>query len=160
MTQISRLAAVLVLLALPAMGGTGVTFAGLKTDPKAPVSVSADQLTVNQADGSATFSGHVVVTQSDLVLQAETVVVIYNKDGKDIAQLKATGGVSIKAGENAATAETALYTVTTAELLLQGKVLLSEPRATLAGETLKVDLRTGLGTMEGRVTTTIAPGGN
>lgn len=152
--------AALALLALPALADTGVSFAGLKTDPKAPVNVTADQLTVAQADGTATFSGNVVVTQSDLQLNAAKVEVIYAQDKKAIAQLHATGGVTVKAGANAAQADEALYTVDTSDLVMTGKVLLTEGQATIAGEKLTVNLKTGLGTMSGRVSSTFTPGGN
>ncbi len=160
MTRVQFMVAFLALLTAPALAGTGVSFAGLKTDPKAPVQVQADQLSINQTDGSATFSGNVVVTQSDLELKAATVTVVYEQDGKGIAELHATGGVTIRAGDNAASAEDAIYTVATAELVLSGKVLLAEGQATLSGDKLTINLRTGLGTMDGRVTTTFAPGGN
>ena len=144
---------------LAAQGTTGVSFAGLKTDPKAPVKVQADQLQVSQADGKAVFTGHVVVTQSDLEMKAATVSVIYDQSGKAIAQLHASGGVTIKAGQNAASADDALYTVASSKLVLTGHVLLVEGAATLAGETLTIDLASGLGTFAGRVTTTFTPGG-
>lgn len=159
MPRLRPFLAALVLLALPAMADTGVTFAGLKTDPKAPVNVTADQLTVVQADGKATFSGNVVVTQADLVLTAAQVEVIYAQDRKAIARLHATGGVTVKAGANAAQADEALYTVDTSDLVMTGKVLLTEGQATIAGEKLTVNLKTGLGTMSGRVTSTFTPGG-
>lgn len=159
MTRLAVLMACLA-LALPARADTGVNFAGLKTDPKAPVQVSADQLSVNQKDGSAVFAGNVIVTQSDMELHARTVTVVYAQDKKAIAQLHAEGGVTLKAGQNAASADDAVYTVATSELVLKGHVLLTETGATLAGESLVIDLKTGLGTMQGRVTTTFTPGGN
>lgn len=157
-----RLAATLVLLSLPlaALAETGVTFGGLKTDPKAPVQVQADQLSIDQASGQATFSGNVVVTQSDMTLTAGSVAVVYAADGKGIAALTATGGVTVKAGGNAAQAQEARYTVDTSDLVLTGQVILTQGQATLAGESLTINLKTGLGTMSGRVTTTFAPGGN
>ena len=74
-------AAVLVLglvlgLALPAQAqSTNVAFAGLKTDGSQPVQIDADQLSVSQTDGTATFSGNVVITQGDMRLQAGTVTI-------------------------------------------------------------------------------------
>lgn len=161
MTRLPLLFGTLALVAaLPALAETGVRFSGLKTDATAPVQVQADQLTIDQTDGAATFQGNVVVVQSDLELKAASVVVIYESDGKGIAELRATGGVTVKAGNNAASADTAVYTVAPGQLVLEGNVLLAEGQATLSGQKLTVNLKTGLGTMEGRVTTTFAPGGN
>ena len=157
MTRLAQLFSLIALAALPALADTGVNFAGLKTDPTAPVQVTADQLQIAQADGTASFSGHVTVTQSDMVLQADRVTVVYAEDGKGIAQLHAEGNVTVKAGSNAAAADDALYTVATADLLLSGHVLLTEGQATLAGDRLSINLQTGLGSMTGNVTTTFAP---
>lgn len=147
-----------VVAAAPLHADTGVSFAGLKTDPTAPVQVQADQLQISQADGKATFSGNVVVTQSDLQMKAATVNVIYDQTGKQIAELHASGGVTIKAGPNAASSETAVYVVATSNLTLTGHVLLAEGTTTLAGDRLVIDLGSGLGTFTGRVTTTFTPG--
>ncbi len=91
-------------------------------------------------------------------MKAASVTVVYDQTGKAIAELHAAGGVTIKAGQNAASADEAAYTVATSRLTLTGHVLLVEDAATLAGETLVIDLGSGLGTFTGRVTTTFTPG--
>lgn len=145
-------------LALPALADTGITFDGLKTDPAAPINVTADTLSVSQADSLATFSGNVVVTQSGMELHAATVKVIYNKQSKGIAELRASGGVTVKAGTNAAASDEAVYVVGTSGLVMTGHVILTMEQATIAGEMLTINLTTGLGTMTGgRVTTTFTP---
>ena len=40
--------------------GAQVGFGGIKADPTLPVEVSADELNVNQTDGSASFTGNSV----------------------------------------------------------------------------------------------------
>lgn len=151
------ISALIALLALPVLADTGISFDGLKTDPTAPLQVTADQLSVSQADGSAVFTGHVVVTQSGMELQATTVTVIYDKISKSIAGLHASGGVTVKAGTNVAAADAAVYTVGTSGLVMTGNVILTMTQATIAGESLTINLTTGLGTMTGRVTTTFVP---
>lgn len=154
------LAALLALTPVPALAqGTAVAFAGLKTDPKAPVQVSADQLSVSQADGTAVFSGNVVVTQGEMKLQAGEVRVEYAADKKAIAALRATGGVMLAAGTDAAKASEAEYRPETGDLVMSGDVLLTQGPAAISGQKLVLSLRTGTGTMEGRVTTTFTPGG-
>jgi lipopolysaccharide export system protein LptA len=140
-----------------AAAGTDIAFAGLKTDPTLPVQVTADQLSVNQADGTAVFTGNVVVTQGNMTLQAASLRVEYAKDQKSIARLMATGGVKLAAGGEAAAAENADYMPETGALILQGDVVLTQGKSAISGQILTLSLKTGLGTMEGRVTTIFTP---
>ena len=140
--------------------GTDIAFAGLKTDTTQPVEVQADSLSVNQADGTAVFSGNVIVTQGDMKLSAGQVVVAYAADTKAIAHLTATGGVIVSAGTDAAKADAADYAVATGEVTLTGNVLLTQGQAAISGQTLILSLKTGLGSMQGRVTTTFVPAQN
>ena len=139
---------------------TNVAFAGLKTDTAQPVQVDADQLSVDQADGTATFSGNVVVMQGDMKLQAETVTIHYSADRKAIESLLAEGGVTLAAGTDAATADSADYRPDSGELTLTGNVVLTQGQAAMSGEKLVLSLKSGTGTMTGRVTTIFTPGGN
>ena len=63
-----------------------VAFGGLRQDTTLPVEVKAESLTVNQTDGSATFTGNVLVGQGEMRLAAQTVRVEYAADGKSIAK--------------------------------------------------------------------------
>jgi lipopolysaccharide export system protein LptA len=147
-------------LAQPAVAqGANIEFGGLKTDTAQPVQVDADQLTVNQQDGSATFSGN-VITQGTMKLQAATVTIRYSADRKSIESLRAEGGVTLAAGTDAATAETAEYLPSSGDLTLMGNVVLTQGQAAISGEKLVLSLQSGLGTMSGRVTTIFTPGGN
>lgn len=139
---------------------TNIDFAGLRTDTSQPVQVDADQLSVSQTDGSATFSGNVVVTQGNMRLQAAKVTIRYSADRKAIESLIAEGGVTLAAGTDAATAETAEYLPDSGDLTLSGKVVLTQGQAAISGEKLVLSLKSGLGTMTGRVTTIFTPGGN
>ncbi len=154
-------ATLFVLAALPVLAqgpGTNVAFAGLKTDTTLPVKVSADQLAVNQADGTATFTGNVEIVQGDMKVQAGEVLVTYSKDKKAIQSLHAQGGVTVAAGTDAATSETADYSPDTGDLILEGSVVLTQGAAALSGQKLTLSLKSGLGTMSGRVTTIFTPG--
>lgn len=155
----ARLFAILLLLSpLPVMAaGTDVAFGGLQTDTTLPVKVTADQLSVNQKDGTAIFKGNVIVTQGTMTLQAATVQVLYATDHKSIAKMTAEGGVQLVAGTDAASSSTAEYLPDTGDLTMMGDVLMTQGGAAMSGQSLKLDLKTGLGTMEGRVTTTFTP---
>lgn len=155
----SRLFAVALALmpALALAAGTDIAFGGLKTDTKQPVQVTADQLSVNQTDGTAEFKGNVQVTQGTMTLQAATVRVEYAADKKSIARMLASGGVKLAAGTDAAQAANAEYRPDSGDLVLTGDVILTQTGNAISGEKLTVNLKTGLGTMEGRVTTTFTP---
>ena len=71
--------------------------------------------------------------------------------------MRSQGWCNPKAGTNVAAADAAVYTVGTSGLVMTGNVILTMTQATIAGESLTINLTTGLGTMTGRVTTTFVP---
>jgi lipopolysaccharide export system protein LptA len=153
-------AAVLLAIAVPA-GAADVAFGGIKADTTLPVEVVSDSLSVDQADGSATFSGNVVIAQGEMRLSAAEVRIEYaDGDRTRIERLFATGGVTLVSGTEAVEAREALYTIETGVIVLTGDVLLTQGANTLTGQELTVDLKTGTGRMEGRVKTVLQPGGN
>ena len=137
-----------------------VAFGGLAQDTSQPVNVEADRLAVNNADGSAVFSGNVRVSQGDLRLAAAEVRVEYGTGSTTIARLHATGGVTLANLSDAAEAKEAVYTIDAGTIVMTGDVLLTQGASTLAGQKLTLHLKDGTGVMEGRVSTTFVPGGN
>ena len=152
----------LVLVPLTVYGqGTDVSFGGIRADTSQPVEVTADQLNVNQNDGTAIFTGNVVVIQGDMRLTAPRLQVEYaTEDKSEIERLHATGGVTMISGPEAAEAQEAVYTVADGEVVLTGDVLLTQEGSTMSGQQLFVDLDSGTGRMEGRVKTILLPGKN
>ena len=74
--RIFAFAAGLAALTLPAASQQAtIAFGDLEQDTSLPVEVQADQLAVNNADGTAVFSGNVLVTQGDMTLAAAEVLV-------------------------------------------------------------------------------------
>lgn len=145
-------------LVTPASADTDISFDGLKTDPSAPLKITSDRLSVSQIDSLAQFSGNVLVTQSGMELHADEVKVVYDAASKGIAELRASGHVTVTAGTNAAASNAAVYTVGTSGLVMTGNVILTMEQASVAGDMLTINLASGLGTMSGgRVTTTFTP---
>lgn len=138
----------------------GITFGGLKADISQPVQVTADSLSISQADGQAMFSGNVTITQGDMVLTAGVVSIRYGADNRSIAALHAEGGVTLTAGSDGAQADSADYLPDTGELTLMGNVRLTQGAASISGQKLVLNLETGLGSMSGGVTTVFSPGNN
>ncbi|MGO4914536.1 LptA/OstA family protein [Pseudogemmobacter sp. W21_MBD1_M6] len=157
-----------ILLAAPGAGnaqGTAIEFGGLQQDPTAPIEVVADQLQVNQTDGTAIFTGNVVIGQGEMRLSAAEVLVVYAKavEGGDqgkISRMEATGGVTIVNGTDAAEAEKASYSVEDGLIYMTGDVLLMQGENALTSEKMRIDLTNGAAIMEGRVKTVLQSGGN
>ena len=139
----------------------GVPFGGQGAESGAPVEVTADSLSIDQAAGTAVFEGGVVVGQGALRLAAERVEVEYAEGTRRIARLTATGAVTLVSGEDAAEAGQAVYDVDGGEIVLTGDVLLTQGAAdgaALSAERLRVDLSTGQAELDGRVRTVLPQG--
>lgn len=137
--------------------GAEVAFGGLRQDPTLPVEVAADQLSVDQSQGTAVFQGNVDVRQGDLRMTAGRVLVEYAEGGGAIARLVASEGVTIANAADAAESREAVYTIATGEVVMTGDVLLTQGQNALSGQKLTLDLRAGTGVMEGRVQTVFTP---
>jgi lipopolysaccharide export system protein LptA len=137
-----------------------IAFGDLEQDTSQPVQVGADQLAVNNADGSAVFSGNVEVVQGEMTLRAGEVRVKYGADQSEIDQLIASGGVTITNLADRASSSEAVYTIASGVIVLTGNVQLAQGASTMQGQKLTINLKDGTGIMEGRVTTTFVPGGN
>ncbi|AZL59224.1 lipopolysaccharide transport periplasmic protein LptA [Tabrizicola piscis] len=137
-----------------------IAFGDLEQDTTQPVEVTADQLAVNNADGTALFSGNVKVVQGDMTLTAGEVEVKYGSEPGEIDQLLASGGVSVTNLGDAAKADGAVYTIKSGQIVMSGNVLLTQGPSSMQGQKLTINLTDGSGIMEGRVTTTFVPGEN
>ena len=141
----------------------GVAFGGFGYDSSLPVEITADSLDVDQTDGSATFSGNVLIGQGEMRLSAAKVIVEYGESESgqtEIKRLLASGGVTLVSSEEAAEAESAVYSVLDASVTLNGNVLLTQGPAAISGDNLNVNLETGQGTIDGNVRTVLNPSNN
>ncbi|MBL4916685.1 lipopolysaccharide transport periplasmic protein LptA [Szabonella alba] len=154
------IAAALAPIAAPSVHAQGaqIDFGGMQQDTSLPVEVTADQLSVDQANGSATFSGNVLVGQGEMRLSAAEVQVEYTEGGGGIERLHATGGVTLANATDAAEAQEAVYTIASGEVVMTGNVLLTQGPNAISGQRLVINLTTGSGVMEGRVQTVFQPG--
>ena len=152
-------AAMLIALIVPASAALAqqIAFGGIRGDSTAPVEIMADNLTVDQSTGIATFSGNVLIGQGDMRLSAGQVLVEYGETNSDISELRASGGVTLVSATEAAEAREAVYTLGTSTVVLTGDVLLTQGKNVMAGQSLTVNLTTGTGTMAGRVRTVLQP---
>lgn len=157
-----RIALLSLCLCLPGIASsqTNIALGGITADPTAPVEITAGSLTVDQASGSAVFSGNVVIGQGSLRIAAGEVRVIYSETTGDIARLLATGGVTFVTATEAAEAQSADYDLVTGTLTLTGDVLLTQGASALSADRMTVNLADGTSRMDGRVRTVFAQGGD
>lgn len=156
----TRTLLIAMLICIPALAfaqGLKVAFGGLAQDPNAPVEVASDTLSVNQEDGTATFTGNVLIGQGTMRLSASRVLVIYNEDNSGIDRLVATGGVTLVSQSDAAEAREADYSIASGVIVMRGDVLLTQGENTLSAGEMTVDLKSGTARMGGRVKTLIRP---
>ncbi len=164
---------VLVMLAagtgMGAAQGTTVPFGGTKHDASAPVEITSDQLDLDQAAGTAVFTGTVKVVQGTLRLAADRVDVFYDdKAGGSgsasgsgsgrVQRMVASGNVTLSNGSEAAEAKQATYEVAAGTIAMEGDVLLTQGRNALSSQSLSIDLNAGTAALQGRVQTIFVPG--
>ena len=155
------LAALLAALPLCASAqGAQVAFGSMQQDTDAPVEVTADSLSVSQSNGTATYSGNVIIAQGDMRLAAPQVVVVYAEAAGRIDRLEATGGVTLVSGEEAAEANRADYDIEGGTVTLSGNVLVTQGGNALTAERMIVNLDDGTAQMSGRVRTVLNQGGD
>ena len=130
----------------------------MKQDTKLPIEVSADSLSVNQKDGTALYTGDVVIGQGEMRLSAQSVLVVYSENSRRIERLEATGGVTLVNGDEAAEAERADYNVQDGTVVMTGDVLLTQGQNALTSQRMVVNLNTGTAQMDGRVRTVLQSG--
>lgn len=138
-----------------------VPFGGLEHDNTLPVEITSDALALDQALGTALFTGAVKVGQGTLRLAADRLEVFYatGEGGTGaIERMEATGNVTLSNGTEAAEAARASYMVATGIVEMDGDVLLTQGANALASEKLRIDLKAGTGLLEGRVQTIFTPG--
>lgn len=137
--------------------GMQVAFGSAAQDGDLPVEVTAENLDVDQTDGTAVFTGNVLIGQGQMRLSAPRVLVVYLEDRSGIARLSATGGVTLVSGEDAAEARKADYDVQTGMIDMEGDVLLVQGSAALTADKMAVDTAAGTARMSGRVKTVLQP---
>lgn len=158
MRIIHVLAACLVLAASPVAlmaQGAQIAFGDMSQDTSQPVEVTADNLEVDQNDGTAVFTGNVLIGQGEMRLSAPRVQVHYSEEGNRIERMVASGGVTLVSGDDAAEAQNADYSIDTGMIHMQGDVLLVQKNSAITAERMSVDTKSGTARMEGRVKTVL-----
>jgi lipopolysaccharide export system protein LptA len=138
-------------------GNTQVSFGGIKGDPSQPVTVTSQSLSVDEDQRQAVFLGDVLVVQGDMRLSADRVQVLYAKGEQRPEKLLATGNVILVNATDSAQSGLAEYVIADGLVTLWQDVVLTQGSMTFSAPKLVADLKTGLGQLEGGVTTIFAP---
>lgn len=126
------------------------------------VSITGDSFVVEDSKHQATFTGNVVVTQTQVKLTADKVVAFYGDAGpSSITSFVATGNVRIATKDQTGTGERAEFSPKTRILKLTGNVIVENAGGRVQGAEMDVDLnRNALvfsGGKSGRVTGVFNP---
>ena len=127
---------------------SGLVGGGFANDPKQPIEIEADALEVEDARHSATFTGNVLVTQGEVRMRADRLVVFYASSraggGSGIERIRATGKVHMTAPDDqSASGDWADYKVESRQIEMGDNVLLRQGENVIRGARLHVDLDSG-----------------
>ena len=147
------------LFAMQGVAKTSLLLGGFDPDSDAPVEMTADKLSISEADGSARFEGNVIIGQGDIRIAANLVIVTYSETG-EIDKLSASGGVTVATTDESAESEFVEYSLKNRTLVMSGNVLFSQGKILMSANSLQIDLNTGAATVEGQVKTILSTGSN
>ena len=109
------------------------------------IQIQADRFVVRENEHRSEFLGNVVVTQPDLKVWSDQVVVHNSEDGtSDIVSYEAVGNVKIQSDTQTATGERAVYDPATRIMTLTGNVIVISESGTVQAQTLRVDMTTNV----------------
>ena len=139
-------------LTLALMGMVGLNAQSIAGhNSNAPVDYGADRIELQDRQNRVVLSGNVVIQQAGLTLNAaRTLVNFSNNGGLRIQRIMATGGVSVKRGNEAASGEVAVYDFNRRIITMSGNVRLNRGGDTLNGGRLVIDLVSGVSSVDGR----------
>lgn len=124
--------------------GLMLLLGGVAVAAESTTEITADKWVVNEGAREATFSGNVVIKQSDLTVRAALVVVHYGAGGaSDLQDFEATGNVRIQQPQQSARGDRAIYNPKTRILRLRGNVEVTNDAGTISGPELIVDIANG-----------------
>ncbi len=112
--------------------------------------ITGDTFVIDEANGTATFSGNVVVERTGLTVWAAKVLIEYGAGGpEDVRTFTATGRVRIKTPDQDATGDRAVFDPANNLLRMTGNVEVVNATGTLSGPELIVNLNDNSTTFRG-----------
>lgn len=143
-------------------GGMNLAAQGIaRHNSNAPVTYDAGKFVLDDRANQVVASGGVIVTQADLRIQSDRMLMNFTDAGEiQIQRITATGGVVVTRGGERASGNNAVYDFNRRVITMAGNVALRRGTDTLNGGRLTIDLNSGLSTVDGSATggSSAAPG--
>ena len=117
-----------------------------------PISIVADFLEVSQDQSIATCRGHVLVTQDNLTLSADQMIIHYLHDSNEpkknaIERIEIKGNVILTTSNKTATSNTGTFDQKKNTLQLNGSVILKHGQNVIEGDKLVYNITSGVAQM-------------
>jgi lipopolysaccharide export system protein LptA len=139
---------------------------GFSQNRDKPIKITSATLEVRDKDKMATFVGDVHLIQGDTTLRSKTLVVFYDDDApakpatspatagqaspqqnQQIKRVEAKGNVIVVQKDQTATGESGIFDMKANTVTLVGSVVISQGPNVVKGDTLTVDMTTGVSRM-------------
>jgi lipopolysaccharide export system protein LptA len=138
---------------------------GFSQNRDKPIKITSVTLEVRDRDKMATFSGDVHLVQGDTTMRSKTLVVFYEDDAsanpstastsgqtssqqnQQIKRVEAKGNVIVVQKDQTATGESGIFDMKSNTVTLVGNVVISQGPNVVKGDTLMVDMTTGVSRM-------------
>ena len=145
-------------VALTTTSAVAQTATAFQLSADEPVQIEADRLAVRDTEGKAVFSGNVEVVQGEISLRAAEMTVSYAREGGasegsaagglgsagNIRRIDATGGVSVRSGDQVATGDRGAFDMASETVTLSGdEVVLTDAGNVIRGCRLTIAMATG-----------------
>lgn len=153
----------LALAAQVAAQGAGINLGLDNHDTDAPVEITSEELSLDQENGLAVFTGSVIVRQGEITMTCDRMEVEYGGGeggGNEIQTIRMSGGVTFVSNQESAEADSAVYSLVDETLVMTGQVLVTQGATALSSDRLTYDFASGAGVMEGNVKTVLQQAGN
>ena len=109
-------------------------------DKSQPIDITSDKVETRSKENLVIFKGNVIARQKDMVIYADSVEVVTNKDGKGIERVIAEGNVKIQQGLRVADCQKAVFHNLEQKLFLTGDPKVTEGENTVLGDEIIFDL--------------------
>jgi lipopolysaccharide export system protein LptA len=138
---------------------------GFSQNRDKPIKITSASLEVRDKDKMATFAGDVHLVQGDTTMRSKTLVVFYDDEAsakpgtpsasgqaapqqnQQIKRVEAKGNVIVVQKDQTATGESGIFDMKANTVTLVGNVVISQGPNVVKGDTLTVDMTTGVSRM-------------
>jgi lipopolysaccharide export system protein LptA len=109
-------------------------------DRSQPIDITSDKVETRSKENLVIFKGNVIARQKDMVIYADSVEVVTNKDGKGIERVIAEGNVKIQQGLRVANCQKAVFHNLDQKMFLTGDPKVSEGENIVLGDEIIFDI--------------------